>query len=137
MFAALQTPPGGQEHIDYTQAAGCEIATTLPEGTGVLPDPLYIGPLDQLVNDALDPEVPGDCCSISPDAGMKANVSGDCYYVELPSFGMDVLFQDGRGKTFVDYLRRVCKWAGFPGWELERNPPIDLIRELTRDLLPL
>lgn len=35
------------------------------------------------------------------------------------------------------YLRRVFNWGGFPGWAHAADPPLDLIRELTRDLYPL
>src|SRR5262249_34258344 len=53
-----------------------------------------------------------------------------------------------RPVTFVQYVRRCFKWAGFPGFDWYRDdndkpgfhwgtPPHDLIRQLTEGLLPV
>jgi hypothetical protein len=44
---------------------------------------------------------------------------------------------DWKKGFFVEYLRRVFAWGGFPGWERHPNPPMDLIRELTHGLQPI
>jgi hypothetical protein len=129
---------GSYQTLNPDGGSGC--------GQHALPDPLVILPLSAIVDcvernleydKAAENEVLTSTFEISPDDLHKADVSGDAYYVDLPDAGMDVVFKDWSGDMFVDYLRRVFKWGGFPGLERSSDPPLDLIRELTRDLLPL
>src|SRR5262249_41836248 len=107
-------------------------------GDHALPDPLFVSSLEDLIGE-IEENDRGDDHSfiISPDDLHKANISGDGYYVDLPSPTADVVFQDWQNGYFVPYLRRVFAWAGFPGWERHPTPPTTLIHELTRDLLPI
>ncbi len=57
------------------------------------------------------------------------------YSVKVPCMEADTGVAKS-GVTFVQYLRTVMRWGGFPGWEtLARRPEQDLTF-LTRDLLP-
>lgn len=114
-----------------------------PPGEECAPDPLVIYPLDALMDDLLDEdsEETGDGKElqlvISPDDLHKANISGDAYYIALPDAGADFKFDDFHKTTFVNYLRKVFQWGGFPGWERYKNPPGKELAELSEGLLPL
>jgi hypothetical protein len=132
--------PSGRQARQLAESLGFRLtsegpASSLDEET--LPDPLVIASLEEVLGEAGEDDGGGDSFIISPDNLQKAGMSGDVYYVDLPDNKADVVFQDWKSDCFVAYLRRVLAWAGFPGWERHRNPPIRLIEELTRDLLPL
>ena len=110
-------------------------ASSLEEETP--PDPLVISSLEEVLGEAGEDDGGGDSFIISPDDLQKAGISGDVYYVDLPDNKADVVFQDWKSDYFVAYLRRAFAWGGFPGWERHRNPPMDLIKELTHGLVPL
>ncbi len=74
---------------------------------------------------------------IAPDALHKADISGDAYYLTLPDGGADFVFDDGKGATFVNYLRKTFAWGGFPGWEEAHDPPRELIAQLSEGLVSL
>jgi hypothetical protein len=57
--------------------------------------------------------------------------------IRVPDSSADSAFVDRKNGFLVEYLRRVFAWGGFPGWERHPNPPMDLIRELTRGLQPI
>jgi hypothetical protein len=103
-----------------------------------LPDPLVMISLEEMLA-MIDGEGEGDGVQImvAPDALHKADISGDGYYLRLPDRGADFVFDDGSGVTFVNYLRRVFAWGGFPGWEQAKNPPRDLIAQLSNGLAPV
>ena len=85
------------------------------------------------VRDRGDPDLwEGDVFLISLEFG-----DGESYGMRLPDRCADLAFVDGKKGFFVEYLRRVFAWGGFPGWERHPKPPRELIRELTRDLLPI
>lgn len=142
MFVApsMLEGPGGDERRKLAESLGLGVTsqapTPSPDQNG-LPDPLVIAPLDDVLGEVDENEGGADSFIISPDDLHKANISGDCYYVDLPDSAADVVFQDWQNGYFVTYLRRVCAWAGFPGWERHSHPPTALIKELTRDLQPL
>jgi hypothetical protein len=61
----------------------------------------------------------------------------DFYSVELPQAAADFRFQWGSRKVyFVDYLREVFQWGGFPGWREHESRPVTLLAALSADLLP-
>ena len=62
---------------------------------------------------------------------------GGCHDIRVPDSSADSAFVDREQGFFVEYLRRVFAWGGFPGWEQHPNPPLDLIRELTHGLQPI
>jgi hypothetical protein len=83
------------------------------------------------VRNSGDPDLwEGDIFLIAPDIG---GIGGSCG-LRLPDRSADVVFGDWKKGFFVEYLRRVFAWGGFPGWERHPNPPMDLIRELTHGL---
>jgi hypothetical protein len=119
---------------------------TPPPGEETLPDPLVIGPLEELLGmdellggEDAEQRDPGHKLQlmISPDDLHKANISGDAYYITLPDARADFQFDDWHRTTFVNYLRITFQWGGFPGWERSPNPPHKEISQLSLDLLPL
>jgi hypothetical protein len=130
----------GQQARQLAESVGFRLTGEAPAASrdeDALPDPLVIAPLEEVLGEAWEDDRGGDSHIISPDDLQKAHISGDMYYVDLPDNKADVVFQDWKNDYFVAYLRRVFAWGGFPGWERHANPPIKLIKELTRDLLPL
>jgi hypothetical protein len=101
-------------------------------GSGALPDPLVIMALEEVTRGF---DEPGPCF-ISFDDVSKFNFGGGQYNVRLPDKRADVIFEDRKKDYFVEYLRHVFRWGGFPGWERHPHPPIELIRELSEGLLP-
>ena len=105
----------------------------------IAPDPLVIVPLEELLSQASEDEDGGGDLQlvIAPDDLHKANISGDAYYIHLPDAKADFVFDDGRRDSFVNYLRRVFQWGGFPGWERSGDAPRKELAELSEGLLPL
>src|SRR5579863_4643127 len=109
-------------------------------GADFAPDPLVIYPLDELLDQSADREDDEEeelQLVISPDDLHKANISGDAYYITLPDARADFPFDDWHKTTFVNYLRSVFEWGGFPGWERYGNPPRKEIQELSEGLLAI
>ena len=106
----------------------------LKPGRGVLPDPLAIQALEEVTRGF---DEPGPCFISFDDVGKFDFSGGGQYCVRLPDKGADVIFEDWKKDYFVEYLRRVFRWGGFPGWERDPHPPIELIRELSTGLLAL
>jgi hypothetical protein len=132
--------PHGQQGRQLAESLGLRVTSEAPASSldeDGLPDPLVIAPLEEVLGEAEEHDGGCDSFIISPDDLQKADISGDVYYVDLPDNKADVVFQDWKSDYFVAYLRRVFAWGGFPGWERHPNPPVKLIKELTRDLLPL
>ena len=132
--------PSGRQARQLAESLGFRVTSEAPASSrdeDALPDPLVIAPLEEVLGETEEDDRGGDSFIISPDDLQKAHISGDVYYVDLPDNKADVVFQDWKGDYFVAYLRRVFAWGGFPGWERHPNPPIKLIKELTRDLLSL
>jgi len=103
----------------------------------VRPDPLVLRDVVAAVRDSDDPDLwDGDIFLIAPEDSSKAGI-GASYGIRLPDSSADMVFGDRKRGFFVEYLRRVFAWGGFPGWERHSNPPIDLIRELTHGLQPI
>jgi hypothetical protein len=95
-----------------------------------VPDPLVLNDVVvAAVMDRADPDLwDGDIFLIG---------IGECHGIRVPDSSADSAFVDWKKGFFVEYLRRVFAWGGFPGWERHPNPPMDLIRELTHGLQPI
>jgi hypothetical protein len=94
-----------------------------------LPDPLVLTDVVAAVRARTDPDLwDGDIFLIG---------IGESHGIPLPDTSADSAFVDWKKGFFVEYLRRVFAWGGFPGWERHPNPPMDLIRELTHGLQPI
>ncbi len=95
-------------------------------------DPLVVIPIEKALELASEN---GESILIAPDALHKADTSGgDPYQIEVPNPAADgiLLFED-HDLYFVDYLRLVFKFGGFPGYEGTEFPPPQLA-ELSADL---
>jgi hypothetical protein len=95
-----------------------------------VPDPLVLNDVAvAAVRDRADPDLwDGDIFLIG---------IGESHGIRVPDSSADSAFVDWKKGFFVEYLRRVFAWGGFPGWERHPNPPMDLIRELTHGLQPI
>ena len=115
-----------------------------------LADPLVVDPigdyhLDLLADWQADREEFGEGepfrLEIAPDEYHKANIGGGApYSIALPKKSIDArLLEEWHNTTFVDYLRSVFRYGGFPGFERLPNGerPDDLVAFLTQDFLPL
>jgi len=110
-----------------------------PGASGYGPDPLVMEPLDMLLELADQMGAEGEFSLwLSPDDLTKAHTSGgDPYSITIPNPSADAPFEDGNGRTFVNYLRHVFQWGGFPGWRCDPNPPREAIAALTEGLLAI
>lgn len=60
------------------------------------------------------------------------------YAITLPDPAADAPLRGERhGVSFVEYLRIVFRWGGFPGWELQDKRPEQELKFLTDGLLPI
>ncbi len=112
-------------------------------------DPLCIDPpsvatsfLDEWKEQKNDPDRETDDpfpIELAPDYLHKANISGGMpYAISIPFWGADPVFANERHELpFVDYLRLVFKWAGFPGLEdhKERQDVKQFIRTFGEGLI--
>ncbi len=74
---------------------------------------------------------------IAPDLHHKANESGGgSYRIAFPDHGADAPVLELGAPSFVEYLRECCRWGGFPGLAERRDPPREVLRQLTDGLLP-
>jgi hypothetical protein len=95
-----------------------------------VPDPLVLNDVVvAAVRDRADPDLwDGDIFLIG---------IGESHGIRVPDSSADSAFVDWKEGFFVEYLRRVFAWGGFPGWERHPNPPLDLIRQLAHGLQPI
>ena len=148
MFSTLFTPPpvrapGEPLEAWYARMRGAYQPKPAPPQADEagLPDPLVVYTIEELLYQLADRE-PDDGegtveLVIAPDDLHKADISGDAYYLRLPDARADFRFGDWHRGGFVDYLRAVFRWGGFPGWERAANPPRAEIAALTEGLLPI
>ncbi len=146
-LAKLEKLAGGPMPISlrawYEQVGGVSLMGSHPvlnpkeAKESELPDPLVLIPLEEMLMQCEDEEGDGLQIMIAPDALHKADISGDAYYLTLPDNGADFVFDDGSGATFVNYLRKVFAWGGFPGWAQAANPPRELIAQLSDGLVSI
>jgi hypothetical protein len=101
----------------------------LNPSTLMVSDPLVLHDVVAAVRDLDDPDLwDGDIFLIG---------IGESHGIRVPDSSADAAFVDWKRGFFVEYLRRVFAWGGFPGWERHSNPPMGLIRELTHRLQPI
>jgi hypothetical protein len=103
------------------------------------PDPLVIYSFDDYDQDLSDREDGVIELILAPDALHKAHTSGgDPYAMRIPDPLADGPFLwDRPDTTFVEYLRLVFAWGGFPGWEGTDGGPRKELDFLREDLLAL
>ena len=108
----------------------------------VCPDPLMMGSLKSLIEEfkAQDLDEPA-YVYLAPNDVTKAG-SGGCgpYGMRVPDARADGIFAvvgSRKGSTFINYLRNVFKWGGFPGWDGKKGRPAKMIAQLTEGLLPI
>jgi hypothetical protein len=99
-------------------------------------DPLMVGCPSEILP-LFDPTRDLPLC-VAPDPLHKANIGGGAAYtITIPNKCADAPFEYERHQTtFVNYLRNALDWAGFPGWEREKNPPLETIAKLQEGFLP-
>lgn len=107
-------------------------------------DPLFVYSIDVVVRMVgvtshereADKRIPAP---VSPDRYFKYGYSGGgSYFISVPLDLADgQLEHEWGGSTFVAYLRRCCRWAGFPGLEREPDAPLADIALLQEGFLPL
>jgi hypothetical protein len=101
------------------------------------PAPLVLRDVVAAGRDSDDPDLwEGDIFLIAPEEVSNTGIGAPCG-IRVPDRNADLVFGDWKKGFFVEYLRRVFAWGGFPGWERQPNPPMDLIRELTYGLQPI
>jgi hypothetical protein len=97
-----------------------------PRTDSVAPDPLVVFPIEDalaLCEDGVE------SIMIAPDDLHKANISGgEPYEIEVPDLCADGKFLNERHELyFVEYLRLVFRFGGFPGYDgIDRTLPPEL-----------
>jgi hypothetical protein len=103
--------------------------TIAPRGTGITPDPLVVFPIEIAVEHSYFGK-DGDETRIviAPDEIFKAgDAGGDAFTMEAPNPCADGKLIDEKHDTwFVEYLRIVFRFGGFPGYDGIENPPAEL-----------
>jgi uncharacterized protein DUF6745 len=106
-----------------------------PRTDSVAPDPLVVFPVEEalaLCEDGVESII------IASDDLHKTNISGgEPYEIEVPDLGADGKFLNERHELyFVEYLRLVFRFGGFPGYDgIDRALPPELAR-LSAGLIP-
>jgi hypothetical protein len=115
---------------------------------GIECDPLFVAPL-KCVFDGVEAwradyagarERPPFQLPISPPPGVKAGLDDERpqYVVTLPNASLDAVVEnEDHGLHFVDYLRFVFEWGGFPGYADMPDKAPALIYRLKERLLPI
>jgi hypothetical protein len=112
------------------------LAGLLPSTRPEVADPLVVVPIEAAVETAhYFDDAKEKWILIAADGLMKANTSGgDPYQIEVPNASADgVLRFECHDLNFVEYLRLVFRFGGFPGYEGMEFPPPQLA-ELSADL---
>ena len=76
---------------------------------------------------------------VAPDQFHKAGHSGTgTYTMKVPNLSFDgILEGESHNVSFIHYLQMCFKWGGFPGFEQIGLAPLEDIKTLARDLLPI
>jgi hypothetical protein len=107
--------------------------------SGCASDPLVVYPLGEMLG-YLEEQGEGGRIEfiLSPDDLAKSHTSGGGpYTIAIPDPCADPPFNDGNRRTFVNYLRHVFRWGGFPGWAGDGEPPRAEIAALTEGLMEI
>jgi hypothetical protein len=114
------------------------LAGLLPSTRPQVADPFVVLPIEAAIETAgYFAEAKEKWILIAADGLMKANTSGgDPYQIEVPNSAADgILRFECHRLHFVEYLRLVFRFGGFPGYEgIEYAPP--QLAELRADLRP-
>jgi hypothetical protein len=147
MYVAPEMLRFGPQGIqDQVKSAGWDIVSGKKElldrsrKQTPLTDPLVVSSFAEIWDEdpSEDEEESGPSrLPVAPDDLHKANISGDCYYIEVPDEGADCPFLDWHETTFVNYLRIAFRWGGFPGWERYEDRPQKELSYLAEGLLPI
>lgn len=114
-----------------------------PKAGSESPDPLVLDPFMDAIQAWFGEDLEFEDAVIelplAPDDISKAFQSGgDPYAVKLPDSIADGLFlNESHNTTFVEYLRIVFQWGGFPGWARAQERPTKELDYLRQDLLPI
>lgn len=113
-----------------------------PTDAAFSPDPLVVYGADEAEQllDQFEPDEDGSTQIIlAPDYLHKANVSGgDPYSIAVPAPVADAPVEsEPNSVNFVEYLRLVFAWGGFPGWKDGDAVLPKEIEMLRKDLLPI
>lgn len=109
-------------------------------------DPLVVHPPDYTLNEVQSDEtIVGEdgvvrfAVSMSPDFYHKDETSGGSpYCFALPDNSCDTaVLYEPHGITFVEYLRTVFEWGGFPGFERLGTERPATLRYLCEGMIPL
>lgn len=75
---------------------------------------------------------------ISPDYFHKSDVSGGpAYAIEIPDQFADAhVIWEPHDVPFVELLRIVFRWGGFPGFQMDHDDPPDIAMQLSKDMMP-
>lgn len=75
---------------------------------------------------------------ISPDYFHKSDVSGGpAYAIEVPDEFADAhVIWEPHDVSFVELLRIIFKWGGFPGFQMDFDDPPEIAIQLSKDMLP-
>jgi hypothetical protein len=109
-----------------------------PSNRTLCTDPLVVFPIEDALETARFFEGGEEkWVVVAADALMKSNTSGGGpYQIEVPSAAADGLLRfECHRLNFVEYLRLVFRFGGFPGYEGIEYPPPQLA-ELSAGLLP-
>jgi len=121
----LRELPAALEML-YRHVGSVDFAGGHPDWEGCeCPNPLVIWPLGGVLEQARDwasrGSRAGPCLlALSPDCSDKSRQpgGGPPYGIRVPPADRDPpLLNEWHDTTLLDYLRIVCKWAGFPGLE--------------------
>jgi hypothetical protein len=97
-----------------------EHASIAPRGGSIAPDPLVVFPIEAALAEGDDAFEDGEgFIDIAPDDLQKSNTSGgDPYQIAVPNLGADARLLNERHELyFVEYLRLVFRFGGFPGYD--------------------
>jgi hypothetical protein len=107
-------------------------------GDTVAPDPLVVFPVEDLVAQCEAGFGGGEVLAIAPDDLHKCNASGgEPYEIEIPNVSADgKVLNERHDLYFVEYLRLVFRFGGFPGYDgVDRAVPLELTR-LRSNMIP-
>ena len=108
----------------------------MPARRALCPDPFVVLPIEAALEIARGNQGENRILIAPDELGKAATSGGDPYQVEVPNAAADgVLNFERHHLYFVEYLRLVFRFGGFPGYEGIEYPPSELT-ELRADLRP-
>lgn len=135
------------EHVGVVNLMGHHEALNPSDGR-IFSDPLVIDPFTESPGGDFDGDFSKQGTGmieleLAPSADLKAHQFQDCgdpecYSMKVPDLAVDgLLLWELHCTTFVNYLRLVFQWGGFPGWHAENEAPQQELDFLKRGLLPI